>query len=984
MFGRLKKCVSAILAVCIAAMSFGTANAAETGITSGDASENIPNFSYIGNVGTLKPEQTAEFARQFYAGLLNHDSKIKLYVEGVNISSSDVQKSITSICTHVAECYDVGILTNFLSYNLEISTENGKKYFVYVPTYFIDDSSYQTTFNSMMQQLDDIIGLMDENWCDYEKALFLHEYIAVNGDYDDTLKKYKAYDMLTDHESVCEGYSSLYSMLLNRVGIKCNKVSSNRLNHVWNLVQIEGKWYHVDVTWDDRYHGGHPGLVSHDNFLKTSDEIYASGHDEADYVFRYDGDVYATAETNPVTGFWNDVNTSFGTLIYDEGDSQADAKWAVMKYNRNGEESIDIYDMDNITSYINSSASPTEEMTLVNFDAIWTVPGMSNSYYPGVYSGILVKDNVMFFHTGTDIYAYFNGKLKKIFQSTSSDKRIYGLCEKNGKLCYYLSPAPTATYENSTAGVSTEYELGDFGTIFADVMAELGEVTVSVIDPSDNSVILTEGNYDYRHYTVPTDFSKADSFLEGIYKDSSFNELADGMFITQSTNVYAKWGICKFVGGVLSGMSGDNVLVDLYMDIDDELIGKATASDYVKITVNGVETTVALPTLGSKSSEYNAYKVYTVQLPFAAPTADISVQPYYGGAAGTAYSYNVELSGETTKEKFVATSVTAASSGLAADKLTLSYGDWSDCSFEGGQGMLTDTIELNLFMKINSDLVNDGNVSVTIYQGDDDTTGTTADITSENYDSATGCYNVGNVSLPPKDSNKKLYVQANYKGLPGYRYEYSINDYFTKLQETQSSAANIAEAAQDYCAVAEAYFNNDTQAADALVSDVNTNYNTVVTSAENIANEFASTRTADTSENIPEGLTYEGTSLILEDTTSIRCYFTLGNPDDYIFEVNGVEVTPMQRELNDGGVVYYPEMTDVTTNISTKNLAKSIIVTVVDKDDSTKKFEIVTSPCGYAYKVINNSTTGSKHPDLDVLMKAMIVYYKQAVAYAGS
>ena len=60
-------------------------------------------------------------------------------------------------------------------------------------------------------------------------------------------------------------------------------------------------------------------------------------------------------------------------------------------------------------------------------------------------------------------------------------------------------------------------------------------------------------------------------------------------------------------------------------------------------------------------------------------------------------------------------------------------------------------------MKINSDLVNDGNVSVTIYQGDDDTTGTTADITSENYDSATGCYTGVHKDLPTLNSLVFIY-----------------------------------------------------------------------------------------------------------------------------------------------------------------------------------------------------------------------------------
>lgn len=49
---------------------------------------------------------------------------------------------------------------------------------------------------------------------------------------------------------VCEGYANAFKYLCDRVNIPCVSVESD--THKWNLVQLEdGKWYQIDVTWND-------------------------------------------------------------------------------------------------------------------------------------------------------------------------------------------------------------------------------------------------------------------------------------------------------------------------------------------------------------------------------------------------------------------------------------------------------------------------------------------------------------------------------------------------------------------------------------------------------------------------------------------------------------------------------------------------------------------------------------------------------------
>lgn len=107
---------------------------------------------------------------------------------------------------------------------------------------------------------------------EYQIALALHDYLIVYGRYDESLTQVSGYDLLVEGTAVCSGYATAYQDLLIRAGLECVYVSSAEMKHMWNLVKIDGHWYHVDLTWDDP----RPdvcGYVSHNYFLLTDSEI---------------------------------------------------------------------------------------------------------------------------------------------------------------------------------------------------------------------------------------------------------------------------------------------------------------------------------------------------------------------------------------------------------------------------------------------------------------------------------------------------------------------------------------------------------------------------------------------------------------------------------------------------------------------------------------------------------------------------------------
>jgi len=75
--------------------------------------------------------------------------------------------------------------------------------------------------------------------------------------------------------AICSGYSSAAEALLKELGV--DTVTVVNAHHAWNMVRLEGTWYHLDVTWDDPVPDV-PGRVVYNYFL-VSDRTLAETRD---------------------------------------------------------------------------------------------------------------------------------------------------------------------------------------------------------------------------------------------------------------------------------------------------------------------------------------------------------------------------------------------------------------------------------------------------------------------------------------------------------------------------------------------------------------------------------------------------------------------------------------------------------------------------------------------------------------------------------
>jgi hypothetical protein len=116
-----------------------------------------------------------------------------------------------------------------------------------------------------MDKAEQIISQMPKSLNDYEKCLYISQWLCDNVYYDnytnpDTynpeladMNSRSGYGALVKGKAICTGYAEAFDLLAKKSGINSILISGDTINgyHCWNMVQIDGYWYHIDTTWMD-------------------------------------------------------------------------------------------------------------------------------------------------------------------------------------------------------------------------------------------------------------------------------------------------------------------------------------------------------------------------------------------------------------------------------------------------------------------------------------------------------------------------------------------------------------------------------------------------------------------------------------------------------------------------------------------------------------------------------------------------------------
>lgn len=135
-------------------------------------------------------------------------------------------------------------------------------HFYYVPEYSCTAAECALLTDEMNGAVDTFLRAVPSGLSDYEKELLAHDYISASCVYvfnkEEGVFKSSPHDALVVGEALCEGYARAVKVLLDKLGVQTYLITGNATNsdnetesHMWNIVTIDGKNYHLDLTWND-------------------------------------------------------------------------------------------------------------------------------------------------------------------------------------------------------------------------------------------------------------------------------------------------------------------------------------------------------------------------------------------------------------------------------------------------------------------------------------------------------------------------------------------------------------------------------------------------------------------------------------------------------------------------------------------------------------------------------------------------------------
>ena len=228
-----------------------------------------------GSSVTLSASDEEQLKQQIYRGFLFRKDTINIEYSGDNIEK--VVKRIKEIVNDILLRYDNTKTANDFDYlnndirSMNFSTRwnilNAK---ITISARYLDNADQQSYVDGRVKGI--LKELHIKKRSRYKRVKLIHDWIVKNVEYDKSQRLHSAYAGLRQKKTVCQGYAMLTYKMLTEAGIKCRIISGKADNgseiesHAWNLVNLNGKWYYLDTTWDD-------GTNSYKYFLIGSNKM---------------------------------------------------------------------------------------------------------------------------------------------------------------------------------------------------------------------------------------------------------------------------------------------------------------------------------------------------------------------------------------------------------------------------------------------------------------------------------------------------------------------------------------------------------------------------------------------------------------------------------------------------------------------------------------------------------------------------------------
>lgn len=300
------------------------------------------------------------------------------------------------------------------------------------PSYLYDAAETQVLMTEYRAMIAAIVAQIPQGSSDFEKLLFLHDHFVQNYSYDNTYTIRDAYTFFKQKTGVCQAYMLALIAVTEEIGIESLPVTSSRMNHAWNLVKLDGDWYHVDITWDDAV--SYPSYTSYDYFLQSDAGLIAidaehidESAEEPDWHcdwaatqsatnIKYDGAVWRGAHTPMVS-----LNGTYYCVVSENPENSRSTLGAVY-----------------------SGSDPAALSKLFAVNGVWREG--EHSYYVDCFAGLALYNGELIYNTNNTLRAHdlTTGEDRLVgFLDIASNESIFGICgiTQTGVISCTVAPA---------------------------------------------------------------------------------------------------------------------------------------------------------------------------------------------------------------------------------------------------------------------------------------------------------------------------------------------------------------------------------------------------------------------------------------------------------------------------------------------------------------------------------------------------------------
>lgn len=152
----------------------------------------------------------------------------------------------------------------------------------------------------LQKKVNEIINnIIKPGMTDLERCYAIYRYMIENVDYDFDYERYTAYDALIEGLAVCQGYAEATDILMEEAEVDSLIIRGyiGKIGHAWNLVKVNGHYYHIDTT-NSRFLENDKQIINanrvwwHDLYPKSiGKQVYQHGYD----FFVKANDIYYTS-----------------------------------------------------------------------------------------------------------------------------------------------------------------------------------------------------------------------------------------------------------------------------------------------------------------------------------------------------------------------------------------------------------------------------------------------------------------------------------------------------------------------------------------------------------------------------------------------------------------------------------------------------------------------------------------------------------------